>query len=185
MARNVAIKHLRRGFNICCHYRLYTFSIQLRIATKQCIPVGEKYCANDALGICYIGRQDHCCYDSIVGPHTGEFIDGSDIRSCPGLTPDQLSHLDWNKIDLSEWISIMLESGISSYDQGVDKLTGSGRTLNNYGREDAITRNKDKVNNTNLADRARESKRLLKDDKVDCSYNPRPFSCYFNNEGGN
>lgn len=120
-----------------------------------------------------------------LGAHSGEFIDGSDIRSCPGLTPDQLSHLDWNQIDLSEWISIMLESGIASYDQDVDNLTGSGRNLNNEGQEDAISRTKEKANETNLADRARESKRLLKDDKVDCSYNPRPFSCYFSDEGGN
>lgn len=197
----VVYQYIKLAINLLSACHEYEMDMGVRIATKQCIPVGEKYCAKDALGICYIRRQDHCCYDSILariimeqaspmlghdlGAHTGEFIDGSDIRSCPGLTPDQLAQLDWNKIDLSEWISIMLESGITSYDQDVDKLTGSGRTINNYGREDAITRNKDKVNNTNLADRARESKRLLKDDKVDCSYNPRPFSCYFNNEGGN
>ncbi len=119
-----------------------------------------------------------------LGAYSEEVIDGSTIRSCPGLTPVELSNLDWNAIDLSEWIDIMLESGITSFDQDVEKLTGSGRTLNNAQRDDGISRNVDRVKEANLSDRADEARGLINADEVDCSYSPRPLACYFNDDGG-
>ena len=193
-------QYIKLAINLLSACHEYEMDMGVRIATKQCIPIGEKYCAKDGLGVCYIRRQDHCCYDSILariimeqaspmlghdlGAYSEEVIDGSTLRSCPGLTPVELSNLDWNQIDLSEWIDIMLESGITSFDQDVEKLTGSGRTLNNAQRDDGISRTIDRSNEVNLSDRADEARGLIKGDDIDCSYSPRPLACYFNDNGG-
>lgn len=188
-------QYIKLALNLLTACHEYEMDMGVRIATKQCIKVDNKYCAKDGLGICYSRRQDYCCYDSILSriimeqaspmlghdlkAYSDEKIDGSKLRSCPGLTPDQLSNLDWNKIDLSEWISIMIESGIADFEQDVDKLTGSGRMLNNTGRESAIERTKNRANEASLADRAVESRKLLDDDEIDCSIVPRPLACYY------
>ncbi len=112
--------------------------------------------------------------------YTEERIDGSKIRSCPGLTPDQLSNMDWNKIDLSEWINIMIESGIADFDQDMEKLTGSGRMLNNEGRENIVERTTQRAEDAELSERAIETRSIIKADDIDCSYVPRPLACYFN-----
>ena len=103
------------------------------------------------------------------------------IKSCPGLTPEQLANINWNNIDLSEWIGIMIESGITDFNPDIDSLTGNGRMLNNEGRENAAVRTQQRVNSSSLADRAVEAKRKIKVENVDCSLVPRPLSCYFNN----
>ena len=193
-------QYIKLALNLLSACHEYEMDMGVRIATKQCIAIGEKYCAKDALGVCYIRRQDHCCYDSILariimeqaspmlghdlGAYSQEVIDGSTLRSCPGLTTVELSNLDWNAIDLSEWIDIMLQSEITSFDQNVEKLTGSGRTLNNAQRDDGISRTIDRANEVNLSDRADEARELIKGDEIDCSYSPRPLACYFNDNDG-
>ncbi|WP_100916043.1 conjugal transfer protein TraN [Pseudoalteromonas spongiae] len=178
-----------------CHE--YEQDMGVRLATKQCIAVGSKYCAEDFLGVCYLRRKDYCCYDSILAriimeqaspmighdltQASGTVIDGTDIKSCPGLTPEQLANINWNNIDLSEWIGIMIESGITDFNPDIDSLTGNGRMLNNEGRENAAVRTQQRVNSSSLADRAVEAKRKIKVENVDCSLVPRPLSCYFNN----
>ncbi|WP_428829720.1 conjugal transfer protein TraN [Shewanella colwelliana] len=40
--------------------------IDVKLAQKQCFKVGNKYCAKDVLGVCYLRRQDWCCYSSML-----------------------------------------------------------------------------------------------------------------------
>lgn len=195
-AAYMVYQYIKLALNLLTACHEYEMDMGVRIATKQCIKVGKKYCAEDALGVCYLRRQDYCCYDSILSriimeqasPMLGhdleqyaeEIIDGSKIRSCPGLTPDQLSSMDWNKIDLSEWINIMIESGIADFDQDMEKLTGSGRMLNNEGRENIVERTTQRAEDAELSERAIETRTIIKADDIDCSYIPRPLACYFN-----
>ena len=58
-------QYIKLALNLLSACHEYEMDMGVRIATKQCIPIGEKYCAKDVLGVCYIRRQDHCCYDSI------------------------------------------------------------------------------------------------------------------------
>lgn len=44
-----------------CHE--YEQDMGVRIATRQCIKVGDRYCAEEFLGVCYQRRRDYCCYE--------------------------------------------------------------------------------------------------------------------------
>ena len=197
-AAYMVYQYIKLALNLLTACHEYEMDMGIRLATKQCIPVGKKYCAEDALGVCYLRRQDYCCYDSILSriimeqaspmlghdleEYTTEEVDGSKLRNCPGLTPEQLSNLDWNQIDLSEWINIMIESGIADFAQDLDKLTGSGRLLNNEGRENAVDRTTQRAVDAELAERAIETRSIINADDIDCSYVPRPLACYFLND---
>ncbi|WP_434949802.1 conjugal transfer protein TraN (plasmid) [Shewanella sp. HL-SH4] len=107
----------------------------VKIAQKQCFKVDGSYCAKDVLGVCYLKRQDWCCYSSMLARIIGEQGSkqlGKNMQSCPGFTIDEFSRIDFDRLDLSEWLSTMYEADILSttgYD--IERLTGTGRTMGN------------------------------------------------------
>lgn len=116
------------------------FELAAKNETRQCSFVGS-YCADEALGACVEKREAYCCFGSVVAriiqeqgrPQLGLNFGEAENPSCEGLTPDQLAAIDWNQIDLGEWIGMLSMTGnLPTVDTvGLENLTGSGSELGN------------------------------------------------------
>jgi hypothetical protein len=104
----------------------------VKLAQRLCFSVGNSYCSKDFLGLCYQKRQNHCCYNSILAriimEQAGPLI-GKDMFSCAGLTQQEFSLLDFNQIDLSEWVGLLIESGEMKTEADEQSLTGGGELV--------------------------------------------------------
>ncbi len=111
---------------------------------KNCTYVGS-YCASEVLGVCIEKRESYCCFSSPLPRIIMEQVKGQltgvagtfgdpEFPNCEGLTMDQLGSIDWDQIDLSEWMGLLQTSGnlpsASDYDLSMDGLTGTGSALN-------------------------------------------------------
>lgn len=118
----------------------------IKLAQRQCFKVGGSYCSKKILGVCIQKRQDHCCYNSILAriimEQAGPLL-GKDMSSCEGLTQEELARLDFDRIDLSEWVGLMIESGEMKSRSNENILTGGGEFVGNrceqFEVEDPIT----------------------------------------------
>lgn len=165
----------------------------VKIAQKQCFKVGNKYCAKKVLGICYLRRQDWCCYSSMLSriiADQGSKQIGKDMAGCPGFTIEEFGRIDFDKLDLSEWLSTMYEADIlstSGYD--LERMTGTGRMFGNLDcsqssdpncvdstRDNAVVR-AEKQFDDSASDSANELKDTFDPNDVDCSVYPRPLIC--------
>ncbi len=114
------------------------FELGAKKETRQCTYVGS-YCASKVAGACVEKREGYCCFGSVVGriiqeqgrPQLGMDFGSSKAPSCDGLTPAQMQHIDWNRIDLSEWIGMLSMTGhLPTMDTvGLENLTGTGSSL--------------------------------------------------------
>lgn len=87
---------------------------------KLCYSYGS-WCERESSGIfgstCEIYRTGHCCYNSVLARlinEQGRQQLGLPMEVCDGFTVNEIQQLDWNEIDLSEFISIMLEKAQES-----------------------------------------------------------------------
>lgn len=108
-----------------------------------------------------------------------------DMTQCSGLSHEELSTLDFNQIDLSEWIGVMIESNLIP-DSSEEALSGSGRYENTDLRENPTERTLERT--SNAAQGAKKIKKQI-NEPLDCSQYPRPPVCDFGfnlgNNGGN
>jgi len=128
---------------------------------KVCHYVGS-YCATKALGVCIEKRESYCCYNSPLARIMQEQIRAqlridwgdADDPNCDGLFIYQLEDVDWDQIDLSEWLALLAVAGEypTQREFTLDGLTGSGSQWN-FGntdpdsiRPDAATRTLDRLN---------------------------------------
>jgi len=108
-------------------------------ALKQCHYVGS-YCKKKVLGACIEKRHTYCCYKSPLARILQEQIRGINGTNfgtaknpqCTGLTIEEFTNIDWNQVNLDEWIALMQEAG--EFGGNVDKLsmeaiTGKGSAL--------------------------------------------------------
>jgi hypothetical protein len=104
----------------------------IKLGQRQCFSVGGTYCSAKVLGICYQKRQDYCCYNSILAriimEQAGDQLN-KDMTSCEGLTQYEMSNLDFKKIDLSEWVGLMMEAGTVTTEANERNLTGGGQLV--------------------------------------------------------
>ncbi len=118
---------------------------------------------------------------------------GKDMAECPGFTIEEFGRIDFDRLDLSEWLSTMYEADILSttgYD--IDRLTGSGRMLGNLSCEGSDDPECQEMTRKTADERAAEQfngdasgiSNQLKDtfdpDQIDCSVYPRPMICELN-----
>ncbi|KZL22680.1 conjugal transfer mating pair stabilization protein TraN [Pseudovibrio sp. Ad37] len=122
---------------------------------KSCTSLGS-YCKTEVLGQCIEKRKSYCCFNSPLSriiqeqarPQLGESFGSAKNPQCGGLTIEQVGELDWDQMDLSEWIGILDQTGNwpSAEDMTIDNLTGFGSDLNTDGtRKDVITRTTDRL----------------------------------------
>ncbi|MBB1417402.1 conjugal transfer protein TraN [Pseudoalteromonas sp. SG44-1] len=150
----------------------------LKLEMRQCYAVEDKYCAKKSLGVCYMKRQDYCCYGSILSRIVMEqahVLLSKDMTECSGLTHEELQALDFNQIDLSEWIGVMIESNLIP-ESNQDDLSAGGRYENTEYRETPTERTLQRT--SNAAEGAKAIKEKM-NEPLDCSKYPRPQICEF------
>ncbi|MGI2227726.1 conjugal transfer protein TraN [Shewanella frigidimarina] len=171
--------------------------VGVKLAQKQCFAVGNSYCAKKVLGVCYLRRQDWCCYSSMLSriiADQGSKQLGKDMTSCPGFTIAEFGQIDFDQLDLSEWLSTMYEADIlsaSGYD--IERLTGTGRMFGNLSCEnsddpDCVEMERDNAEERastqfegDASDAANQLKETFDPTQIDCSVYPRPMICEISN----
>lgn len=118
------------------------FELNAKRQLKSCSHVGS-YCNSKVLGVCVEKLEAYCCYNSPMSRIINEQIrtqkgmgfGDPENPQCDGLTLDQISTVDWDKINLDEWLGILQETGHFPTPGGLslDSLTGGGSIFNTDG----------------------------------------------------
>lgn len=139
------------------------FELGAKKETRQCTYVGS-YCASKVLGACVEKREAYCCYSSVVArviqeqaaPQLGRNFGTPKSPSCDALTVEQLGSIDWERVDLSEWIGMLSMTGnLPTVDTvSLENLTGSGSGLGNVfedgARLNSLERNVQRLNDVDV-----------------------------------
>lgn len=115
---------------------------------KNCHYIGS-YCKNKKLGMCIEKRESYCCYKSplsriineqirMQGDILGQEFDGFGTArnpKCMGVPLEKVGDIDWDRINLDEWIALLEQNGQLPNETTVDldKLTGKGSKLDIHG----------------------------------------------------
>lgn len=127
---------------------------------KVCHYVGSR-CNSDILGICLEKRDVYCCYSSPLARILQEQVRKQGLGwgsgkhpKCDGLTGPELAQVNWDQVDLSEWLGLLSIAGKlpTQKDMSIDGLTGVGAPLNfdntTNPRPDAVQRTQERLNYT-------------------------------------
>ena len=142
------------------------------------------YCDSKVLGMCVKKIRSYCCFSSPLSRIIQEQLRkqgdrlGADFSNfgsakeprCAGIPLEKVGSIDWDQVDLSEWVAILENNGKfpNSTTVDVNKLTGSESKLNYDGeRVDTVTRNKDRIQ---YVDVDAERKRAHEEYQVDTGY---------------
>jgi conjugal transfer mating pair stabilization protein TraN len=129
---------------------------------KVCKDLGT-YCDSKEpiTGLCWIRKESYCCYNSPLArilneqikPQLGMGFGTPDKPECSGIKVADLDKVDWNQVNLDEWLGLLALTNHLPTDQNaasmlnLDQLTGTGSRLNpaKYGaatsnRQDTLTR---------------------------------------------
>lgn len=97
------------------------------------------FCSQKALFVCLEKSKGYCTFASPLSriiqqqarPQLGHGWGSPRGPDCRGLTIEELGHLDWSRIDLSEWEGLILTEGVipGADALNVEALTGSGHAL--------------------------------------------------------
>lgn len=134
------------------------FELGAKRQMKVCHYIGSK-CNSSVMSVCIEKREVYCCYNSplarIFQEQVRKQIDGwgsAKNPNCKGLLPSELDGVNWDEVDLSEWLAILQVSGRypTQRDLSIDGLTGSGSQFNfsntSSPRLDAATRTQERIN---------------------------------------
>ncbi|EGR0468570.1 hypothetical protein FG064_16360 [Vibrio cholerae] len=100
------------------------------------------YCKSKVLGACIEKRRSYCVFNSPLSrimmqqiykqPQMGLSWGSAKEPNCTGLAIDDMDKIDWDLVNLDEWIGILIQTGnfTTSGDINIDSLTGSGSNLN-------------------------------------------------------
>jgi conjugal transfer mating pair stabilization protein TraN len=94
------------------------FELGAKRELKTCHYVGS-YCANEKAGVCIEKRRSFCCFNSPLAriiQEQGRMQTGMDWGKakrpqCQGFSPYQLGAINWDALDLSEWLGILEITG--------------------------------------------------------------------------
>ncbi|GIB31903.1 conjugal transfer protein TraN [Vibrio cholerae] len=100
------------------------------------------YCKSKVLGACIEKRRSYCVFNSPLSrimmeqvykqPQMGLSWGTAQNPNCTGLAIDQMDKIDWDLVNLDEWIGILVKTGnfTTQGDINIDALTGAGSNLN-------------------------------------------------------
>lgn len=137
------------------------YELNANRALKQCHYVGS-YCKKKTLGACIEKRQTYCCYKSPLArilqeqirPLNGRDFGTAKHPSCGELSIEEFSNVDWDKINLDEWVALMQEAGMFGADTdkiALEGLTGKGSALDTDGtRQNAAERAQTRLEGVDL-----------------------------------
>lgn len=111
------------------------FELGAKRQMKVCHYVGS-FCKTQVLGVCIEKRDSYCCFNSPLSRILQEQVRAQTGRSwgsgrepdCGGLRPPELAQVDWDRVDLSEWLALLSIAGEMPTQRTLDLagLTGSG-----------------------------------------------------------
>ena len=136
-------------------------------ATDSCTYVGS-YCKEEVLGACIEKRKAYCCFNSPlsriiqeqVRPQFGQDFGTPKNPSCGGIPFEQIAQINWDAVDLDEWLAILQQNGQfpNGSNISMDALTGSGSVFNIDGdRLPADQRAMDRVDDIDVDAKRREA----------------------------
>jgi conjugal transfer mating pair stabilization protein TraN len=111
------------------------------------------YCNRRLLGACLERRQSYCCFNSPLArilqeqlrPQLGMSWGDAEHPLCEGLPLGRLAAVDWERVNLDEWVGILARTGHlpSARSLGLEHLTGTGSALAIEGaRANAVERSR-------------------------------------------
>jgi conjugal transfer mating pair stabilization protein TraN len=127
------------------------FELGAKRELRACHRVGG-YCKSKVLGVCVEKRDSYCCFNTPlariineqVRPQLGRDWGEPDAPLCGGLSVTELARVDWSRVNLDEWLSILYETGHfpTLPTLTIDNLTGAGSELavQAQGRADVAAR---------------------------------------------
>ncbi|WP_342450225.1 conjugal transfer protein TraN [Thiorhodococcus minor] len=109
------------------------FTLGVQRELKSCHRVGS-YCKKNFFGACIESRDSFCCFNSPLSRILNEQIRGqasiggygsAKHPNCSGITVETLTQVDWSRIDLSEWLTMLTESDLilTTTDLDLETLT--------------------------------------------------------------
>ena len=115
------------------------YELAAKKSLKSCTYLGS-FCQTKILGACVEERESYCCYSSPLArilqeqirPQLGMSYGDIKHPDCSGIPINRLSEVDWNKVNLDEWIAILQTTnrlptaGNALGKLNLDKLTGQG-----------------------------------------------------------
>lgn len=96
------------------------FELATKRELKSCHFLG-KYCSARVLGVCYEKSASYCCFNSPLGRIIQEQVrDQISLAwpspgyapECPGISIEQMKAVNWNAVDLSEWMGYLQLAGL-------------------------------------------------------------------------
>lgn len=106
---------------------------------KNCHYVGS-YCKTEVLGVCVEKRKSYCCFSSPLSriiqeqirPLLGKSWGDTESPTCEGISISEINQIDWDKINLDEWLGLLKISGQfpDPSKLNMETITGSGSTYN-------------------------------------------------------
>lgn len=107
-------------------------------AIDSCVHVGT-YCKDKILGVCIEKRQGYCCFNSPlsriiqeqVRPQLNKDFGTAKNPSCGGIPIDKMSDINWDNVNLDEWVAILKKNGRFPEPGNVsmESITGKGSAL--------------------------------------------------------
>lgn len=151
---------------------------------RKCFFVRKVPCKK-TLGICTDkAHNEYCCFKSTLARIIMEQVivqlghnpvSWHDNEMCRGLTLDELSNIDLGKVDFSEWVGLMTESGM--FPEPDMEKTGEDAIVNPDARDSADDRIKNQLG-VDTGVKVREAfENASPATNLDCSGFPRPPSC--------
>lgn len=138
-------------------------AVNVKRQLKSCNYVGS-YCKTEVLGVCIEKREAYCCFSSPlsriiqeqVRPQLGLSFGSPKNPSCGGISMEQIADIDWEKVNLDEWLGILQSTGNWPNPDEIDinALTGAGTTFDLGSRVDAEERALKRLEGTDI-DQAR------------------------------
>jgi hypothetical protein len=131
------------------------------------------YCAQKVLGSCIEKRNSYCQFDSPLSrimmeqiyaqPQMGLSWGTPENPLCSGVEIGDIDKVDWDKVNLDEWIGILIQTDnyTDMVDVDIESLTGMGSDLNysdleSEARDNILERVTDQASHVD-ADKAREA----------------------------
>lgn len=151
------------------------------IDTERCV----KYLNVGFTKKCIKKATDMCCYNSLLSrvimQQAYPQLSINPIESgCVGLTISQVQQLDWDKIDMSEYIESAVVAGEVPDEYAAfteSSVANMGPYKNNEAQLPSERAIESMGGSVNMTKAREENVQALKAENVDCSYLPRPAIC--------
>jgi conjugal transfer mating pair stabilization protein TraN len=126
------------------------FELGAKRELRSCHDVGS-YCKTKVLSACIERRKAYCCFNTPLArilneqirPQLGRDWGEADAPDCSGIAVSDFARVDWDRVNLDEWLAILAETGhFPTLDSlNLDALTGTGSEFDISGaRPDAAAR---------------------------------------------